>query len=95
MNRRSFAYTVDSPDLTVGQRQHLEQVIRDFVYHTTDKYIKGQIEHGGNLYEKSIDFLLDQMEMEAIDQFVYVRTLRARLQNLVRAEVVERDDNNR
>jgi hypothetical protein len=45
------------------------------------KYRKGQSEHGGNLFEMKIEALLDNAIYEAIDQVVYLFTLKERLFN--------------
>ncbi len=48
-----------------------------------DKYEIGQKEHGGNLWEKDTLFLVDQAIDEAIDQVVYLTTLRDKLLNII------------
>lgn len=42
------------------------------------KFAMGRIEHGGDIGSQTVDFLLDQMEQEAIDQLMYVRELKRR-----------------
>jgi len=43
------------------------------------KYVTGQKEHGGNLWEK--EGLLDMAIDEAIDQVIYLLTLKKQLEN--------------
>jgi len=58
--------------------EHLEDIISEFEELATDKYEKGQLEHGGNLWKKPglIDMAID----EAIDQVIYLITLRQQLE---------------
>lgn len=61
-----------SPD----QEEHLENIKDDFVRRVDKKYRKGQREHGGDLFTKSDSDLIDMAIDEAIDQVVYLLTLR-------------------
>lgn len=65
--------------MTPEQEQHLEEILVKFADLTVKKYKKGQEEHGGNLWEKDTLFLLDAAIDEAIDQVVYLLTLRRKL----------------
>jgi hypothetical protein len=59
---------------------HITEIIEDFARLARPKYMAGYEEHGGDLATKgNILWLLDMIEQEAIDQFVYVRTLRSRI----------------
>ena len=57
---------------------HLDGLIDDFIDLCTEKYIKGQKEHGGRLWEE--EGLLDMAIDEAIDQVVYLLTLKQQLE---------------
>jgi len=63
----------------MGQRheQHLQRVISFWAKFVSDKYWKGQIEHGGNLWEKP--GMLRHIEQETADFNVYLSTLRDQL----------------
>ncbi len=60
--------------MTVEQRNHLRRIVESFAAEASAKYERGQHEHGGNLWEKPrlLDFAIE----EAIDQVVYLYTLR-------------------
>lgn len=63
-----------------SDRKHLDRVLAAFKENAWKKYMKGQAEHGEDLATKeSIVWLLKQIEDEAIDLYVYVRTLRERI----------------
>lgn len=56
---------------------HLEKLLKKFERLASDKYIKGQQEHGGKLWLKP--GLLDMAIEEAIDQVIYLLTLKDQL----------------
>ena len=56
---------------------HLDSIIVDFSELVTKKYTAGQKEHGGNLWQK--EGLIDMAIDEAIDQVVYLLTLKDQL----------------
>jgi hypothetical protein len=60
--------------MTPEQEQHLESVKLNFMCAVDTKYRQGQISHGGNLWRKKglIDMAID----EAVDQVVYLLTLK-------------------
>lgn len=62
--------------MTEAQKQHLVHLLNKFDEMATSKYEAGAAEHGGNLWEKGILFLLDQAIAENIDQFIYLMTMR-------------------
>lgn len=57
---------------------HRDGIIAEFAKLCTQKYNKGQAEHGGKLWTKKglIDMAID----EAIDQVVYLLTLKAQIE---------------
>ncbi len=66
--------------LTQNKRDSwLRGTIRSLGAKIKTKFALGRIEHGGDIGSQTVDFLLDQMEQEAIDQLMYVRELKRRL----------------
>lgn len=65
--------------MTPEQEAHLETIKSDFSTLVEVKYRKGQAEHGGDLFDHSPIWLLDMAIDEAIDQVVYLLTLRNQL----------------
>jgi hypothetical protein len=68
--------------MTREQEDHLESIKLYFISTVDTKYRKGQAEHGGNLFDMSAMQMLDCAIEEALDQVVYLVTLR---QNLTQA----------
>lgn len=70
--------------------QHLLKIMTDFVRLASDKYQKGQAEHGGSLWEKKglIDMAID----EAIDQVIYLFTLKQQIENKTLYKVNKKDN---
>lgn len=62
--------------MTSEQMAHAFRIAGDFSRLMHDKYEKGAKEHGGNIWDKDSDWLLDQAIDEAIDQVVYLITLK-------------------
>lgn len=58
---------------------HLHTIQEQFCQEVSDKYRKGQNEHGGNLWEKDN---LAALGEEAIDFVVYFYTIRANIQHI-------------
>lgn len=68
------------PRLPEFVHDQIERVATRFQRKMEAKFIAGQLEHGGDLSKKgTIEWLLDSMEEEAIDQYVYVQIMRERL----------------
>lgn len=61
------------------QRLHAELLVKQFKELVLPKYEAGAIEHTGNLWEVDRDKLLDYAIEEAIDQVVYLLTLKGKL----------------
>ncbi len=69
----------ESTALTVKQEQHLNN-IQIWLEHRLDlKYRRGALEHGGELEDMNKYDLLENAIDEAIDQVVYLLTLRTKL----------------
>lgn len=64
--------------MTEDHAKHLKSIIKQFDKLASDKYIKGQIEHGGSLWKK--EGLIDMAIDEAIDQVIYLITLKQQLE---------------
>lgn len=58
---------------------HLQLIKNEFERLVDLKYREGQHKHGGILNEKSVEFLIDAAIDEAIDQVVYLITLKDKL----------------
>ena len=67
--------------MTREQEDHLESIKLYFVSKVDVKYRAGQKEHGGNLFDMSAMQMLDCGIDEALDQVVYLVTLRQKLIN--------------
>lgn len=65
--------------MTTEQRLHAENLAKQFTELMLAKYEKGQAEHGGNLWESDKQTLIYNAIDEAIDQVVYLLTLREKL----------------
>jgi len=61
------------------QQQHLQGLLYEFGKLASNKYTQGALEHGGNLWDMSNDDLLNNAIDEAIDQVVYLLTLKQQL----------------
>jgi hypothetical protein len=66
--------------LTEAQRKHLTEIQFTLHHRLTDKYERGQQEHGGNLWEKPA---LPELIHEVTDLVTYVVTLEGRLRDLL------------
>lgn len=58
------------------QEKHVEDISKEFYIAMAIKYEAGAKEHGGNLWDMDEDRLLECAIEEAIDQVVYLLTLR-------------------
>jgi len=65
--------------MTNDQWNHINQIVKYFHVNALTKYENGQKEHGGNLWEKSAIELVENALDEAIDQVIYLTTLRDKL----------------
>lgn len=65
--------------MTEAQELHLENIIDEFACLTDPKYRKGAEEHGGDLNDMTPLQLVENAMLEAVDQFVYLYTLRTKL----------------
>jgi len=58
------------------QEAHLKRIKSNFVSKVDKKYREGQKEHGGDLMHNNALALIDKAIDEAVDQVVYLETLR-------------------
>lgn len=74
--------------MTKLQEQHLQKIKDDFCKLSDKKYRAGQKEHGGDLFKKKgiIDFAID----EAIDQVIYLLTLKDQIKDKDLGEIKEK-----
>lgn len=61
-------------EMTPDRLAHLTRLQTEVVRRMSDKYIRGQIEHGGDLFSKP--GILEMAIDEAVDQVVYLLTLK-------------------
>lgn len=72
--------------MTPEQEAHIGRIRAQIGQDITRKYERGQVEHGGNIWEKPR--LLDQAIEEVLDLAVYLYTLREKRQRELEAEPV-------
>lgn len=65
--------------MTPEQEKHLQSIKDEFISDVDTKYRAGQKAHGGDLIDKDLLSLVDMAIEEAIDQFVYLTTLRNKI----------------
>lgn len=65
--------------MTESQEAHLNSIVEAFTEACIVKYRKGAEEHGGDLFSMPFEALLDNAIDEAIDQFVYLMTMKQQL----------------
>ncbi len=66
-------------DITSEQQAHILHLQQMCAKMINKKYIAGAKEHGGNIWDMPNEELLDQALDEAIDQVVYLLTLKDNL----------------
>ena len=67
--------------MSESQEAHLKKLHAITFTLMSEKYRKGQAEHGGNLFDMSLTQLLDEALGEAIDQVTYLVTAIEKLKN--------------
>ena len=72
----AFLMSVETPDLTPDQANHVVRIAKLFCLTMAKKYTKGQREHGGDLFNMPVLDLVENALHEAIGQVVYLTTLR-------------------
>lgn len=65
--------------MTEQQEQHVKGIAEKFAKLMSAKYEKGVKEHGGNLWEVDMHQMVEMALEEAIDQVVYLMTLKEQL----------------
>ncbi len=71
-------------------QEHSKQIAKDAAKRILIKYRAGQVEHGGKLWTKP--GIIDMAIEEAIDQVIYLLTLKQQLENpeIVNPEAVDK-----
>lgn len=72
----AFLFSVFCDQMTSEQCNHVRDIAKEFTLTMAQKYANGQREHGGNLWDLSEDQLIDNAIMEAVNQVVYLTTIR-------------------
>lgn len=70
--------------MTPEREDHIASILKRFHERADAKYRKGQAEHGGNLWDLTKEQLIDNAIEEAVDQVVYLFTLKDKLTRLPR-----------
>lgn len=66
--------------MTKDQEKHVASIMRAVNLRMHTKYELGAKEHGGNLWDLSKEALVDQAIDEAIDQLVYLYTIKQKIE---------------
>lgn len=69
--------------LSDEQEEHIDGLLDEFFDDAKEKYEIGALEHNSNLWENSVTKLVGFSIEEAIDQVVYLYTLRPMIEKLV------------
>ena len=64
---------------THAQITHAETIGQDFAKEQYSKYLAGAEQHGGDIHDLTALQLVEMALEEAIDQYVYIHTLREKL----------------
>jgi len=75
--------------MTKQHFKHIKGILKRFYIQAIGKYIKGNKQHGGKLWEKKD--LIDKAIEEAIDQVIYLYTLKDQINNKTLYSVKEED----
>ena len=70
--------------MTPAQEEHLASIKKRAAELIDRKYRRGQAEHGGDLWDLSVEALVADAIDEAVDQLVYLLTIRDRIAKLPR-----------
>ena len=65
--------------LSQDRQEHLEEMQAEFLKLSTEKYVKGQEEHGGKMWLKP--GMLQHLKEELVDAWHYVTTLEMQLKD--------------
>ncbi|SRR5712692_2310914 len=65
--------------MSANQERHLLSIKETFMRLVDAKYRAGQIAHGGDLWRKTREELLDEAIAESIDQVIYLLTLKEKM----------------
>jgi hypothetical protein len=62
------------------QQEHMQRLRIEIINRVYIKYVAGAHEHGDNLEDKPTSFLIDAAIDEAVDQLIYLLTLKEKMQ---------------
>lgn len=83
VNAASRSLTKSKYTITKAHRDHAAEIATYFTKREIPKYTAGVKEHGGNIWELTALELVDNALEEAVDQFVYLYTLKQKLEGQV------------
>jgi hypothetical protein len=75
--RDVFINDIHRCGMTPEHQEHLDGIVKELTADLRAKYVKGQEEHGGNIWEKP--GMLDHAIEEVLDLAVYLYTLKRQL----------------
>lgn len=67
------------PRITQDHLDHIDRLTNNFKLRATEKYKAGVIEHGGNIWDMPLIDLINNLEEELIDAWVYLQTIKDKL----------------
>jgi hypothetical protein len=77
----NFICFKDSDPMSETKRASwLKRTCRNLSVRIREKFALGRAQYDSDIGSQTVEFLLDQMEQEAIDQLMYVRELKRRVQ---------------
>jgi uncharacterized coiled-coil protein SlyX len=74
--------------MTPAQKDHMNTLVEKFREMHTKKYEAGQEEHGGNLWQKDLMWVIQAAKEEVIDQWAYLDVIERQVGRLY--EVVDK-----
>ena len=80
MTNHRYANSYLSPSKPMTHEDHIDLLLDQFTNILVPKYMAGAKEHGGKLWEMLPEDLLDNAIEEAVDNLVYLLTLKQRLE---------------
>lgn len=78
-------------EMTTAQRGHIGRTIQSTSAAMFAKYAKGAEEHGGNLWDHTAMQLIEMALDEAVDQVIYLSTLRDKMADEARVRQAEHE----
>ncbi len=83
MNLSDMApFLIVDPMPPAKRARWVEVMSKDISRKAKTKFVMGQLEHGCDFGEQTVDYLLQAIEEEAIDTLMYIRELKRRRANI-------------